>query len=52
MERVQVLLLAGGAPYHDQPEHREILSNLLLLMILRRATVSPIQAVSVIEQEE
>jgi len=26
---IKVLLLLGGAFYHDQPEHREILSNLL-----------------------
>lgn len=25
----KVLLLVGGAPYHDKPEHREILSTLL-----------------------
>ena len=28
MGRTSVLLLVGGAPYHDQPEHREILASL------------------------
>ena len=27
--KTKVLLLVGGAPYHDQPEHRRILSDLL-----------------------
>ena len=27
--KVKVLLLVGGAPYHDQPEHREVLSSML-----------------------
>ena len=27
--KTKVLLLVGGAPYHDKPEHREILSALL-----------------------
>ena len=28
MKHARVLLLVGGASYHDQPEHREILSSL------------------------
>lgn len=28
MARIKVLLLVGGAPYHDQPEHREILASM------------------------